>query len=297
MTAESEGSGGGGQGPKAGTRMSAAEIHGNIVGSGEEELHRKTSALFFSSLGSGLAISFSFLAGGFVTGLVAPEYETAAMAAVYPLGFILVIIARMELFTENTVVPVIPLLHDPGMTRFMRLIRVWVILLVGNLLGAIIISLVIARTGMVPAHFHPDLSLVAGHAVEGGFWEVAYKAVFAGWLIALLSWVLASTYQTGAQLVLIWLCTAPIAAFGFRHSIAGAVEAFYLASRGEATWMEMLNGFVVPAVLGNAVGGVLLVALLNHAQVAPEMESETQFRPVGGPGVSRRARRVARAPR
>jgi formate/nitrite transporter FocA (FNT family) len=63
------------------------------------------------------------------------------------------------------------------------------------------------------------------------------------------------------------LTTAPIAAFGFRHSIAGSVEAFWRAARGTATWAAMLGDFVVPAVIGNVVGGVLLVALLNHGQV------------------------------
>lgn len=274
--------------PKAGTRYSAVEIHEKIIGSGEEELYRATSSLFFSSLASGLAIAFSFLAGGYAMTLVPEHLGLAAAAAVYPIGFMLVIIARMELFTENTVVPVLPLLRHPGVHGLRRLARVWVLLLTGNLLGALIIATVIARTGMVGPELHPELTELGRHATEGGFWKVAYQAVFAGWLIALLSWLLASTYFTGAQLVLIWLCTAPIAALGFRHSIAGAVEALYLAARGEAAWGTMWGEFILPAVLGNAVGGVILVTLLNWAQVAPEMESETQWRPA--------RRRLERAP-
>jgi formate/nitrite transporter FocA (FNT family) len=101
---------------------------------------------------------------------------------------------------------------------------------------------------------------------------VLYAGIFAGWLIALLSWLLAATHSTGAQIALIWLCTAPIAALQFRHSIAGSVEAFYRAAGGEASWGAMLSDFVVPSVLGNAIGGVLLVALLNYGQVATEKE-------------------------
>jgi formate/nitrite transporter FocA (FNT family) len=99
-----------------------------------------------------------------------------------------------------------------------------------------------------------------------------YAGVFAGWLIALLSWVLAATHSTPAQLALIWLCTAPISAFHFRHSIAGSVEAFYRAASAQAGWGTMVGDFIIPAVLGNAIGGVLLVALLNYGQVAPEKE-------------------------
>ena len=101
---------------------------------------------------------------------------------------------------------------------------------------------------------------------------MVYAGVFAGWLIALLTWLLASTRSTPAQIILIWLCTAPIAALHFRHSIAGSVEAFYRAGLGDASWGGMLGSFVAPSVLGNAIGGVLLVALLNYSQVAADRE-------------------------
>jgi formate/nitrite transporter FocA (FNT family) len=72
-------------------------------------------------------------------------------------------------------------------------------------------------------------------------------------------------------MVIIWICAAAISAFGFRHAIAGAVEAFYRACAGTSSWGEMVLEFIVPAVLGNAVGGVVLVALLNYAQVKAEL--------------------------
>ena len=92
------------------------------------------------------------------------------------------------------------------------------------------------------------------------------------WL-ALLAWLLASTVDTTAQLFLIWVTTVPISAFHFRHSIAGSVEAFYRAIVGASGWGDMVGGFVIPALLGNAVGGVLMDALFNYAQVAEEHES------------------------
>jgi formate/nitrite transporter FocA (FNT family) len=103
---------------------------------------------------------------------------------------------------------------------------------------------------------------------------VLYLAVFAGWLIALLAWLMGSTHSTAAQIAMIWLCTAPIAALHFRHSIAGSVEAFYAAAAGGVGWANAIVGFVVPSVLGNAIGGVLLVALLNHGQVVAEKKEE-----------------------
>lgn len=272
--------------PQTGTRFSAVEIHDNIRAPGEAELQRPVAALFWSALASGLVIGFSFLAAGYVSSLAPANLRHAAAAAAYPLGFMFVIMARSELFTENTLVPVIPFLNRRDRETFQRLLRVWVTLLVGNLLGAVLYSLVLSHTPMVAEHLHGTLMEVAVRATEGGFWLVAYQAVFAGWLIALLSWLLGATRATGAQLVLIWLTTAPIAAFTFRHSIAGAVEAFYRAAEGNATWSRMAGEFVLPAVLGNALGGVLLVALLNYSQVAAEQDDEGDL----GHGRLRRSR-------
>jgi formate/nitrite transporter FocA (FNT family) len=129
---------------------------------------------------------------------------------------------------------------------------------------------------MVETSMHRHLMQIAQSTTEGGFGVVLYAAVFAGWLIALLSWLLASTENSITQVAFVWLCTAPIAALHFRHSIAGAVEAFYRAAAGDASWGRMLGDFVVPAVIGNAIGGVLLVALLNYGQVAADKEEERE---------------------
>jgi formate/nitrite transporter FocA (FNT family) len=256
--------------PESGTRLTAVEIHDNIKEPAEKEIERPAAALLWSALASGLAIGFSFLAAGFTSELVSAPYRTAVAAAAYPLGFIFVIMARSELFTENTLVPVVPFLERRDRETFRKLIRLWALLLAGNLVGAVIFAWALARTPMVRPHLHSALTHLASEAVSGGFGHVLYTGIYAGWLIALLAWLLASTRSTGAQLAFIWLCTAPIHALGFKHSIAGSIEAFYLSSAGQTDWGTMLKEFVAPSVLGNAIGGVLLVALLNYGQVASE---------------------------
>ncbi len=256
--------------PESGTRLSAVEIHDNILEPAEKEIERPTAALLWSALAAGLVIGFSFLAGAFTSELVSPSLRKAAEAAVYPLGFIFVIMARSELFTENTLVPVVPLLEHRDRERLLKLGRIWGLLLFGNLVGALIFGWALAQTPMVEPTLRPALDRLALEATSGGFTHILYGGVFAGWLMALLAWLLASTHSTGAQIALIWLCTFPISALGFSHSIAGSVEAFYLAAGGQGSWGGMVREFIVPSVLGNAIGGVLLVALLNYGQVAAE---------------------------
>ena len=96
--------------PEKGTRLTAVEIHDNILGPARLEMRRPAASLFWSSLASGLVIGFSFLLGAFAAATVPDRYDHAAASAAYPLGFILVIMARSELFTENTLVPVITII-------------------------------------------------------------------------------------------------------------------------------------------------------------------------------------------
>lgn len=257
--------------PETGTRLSASEIHDNVLGPAEEELKRSAMSLWWSSFASGLTIGFSFLLGAFVQTLVPEHLAHAAAGAVYPVGFAFVIFARCELFTENTLEPIIPLLHKRDLETFNATMRLWGILLAGNLVGAAVFAMAIAHTPIIAdAEVARRLLSIAERTTSDGFGLTMLRAVMAGWLIALLTWLIASTQESIAHLILIWLATAPIAWLDFRHSIAGAVEAFYLVSHGSMSMASAAGEFIVPAVIGNAIGGVVLVALLNYGQVHHE---------------------------
>ncbi len=255
--------------PETGTRFSAGEIHDNVMSDADQELERPVVSLFLSSLASGLAIGFSFIGGAFARNLASGAVADGLAAAAYPLGFIFVIMARSELFTENTLTPVLPLLHRRDMQTLRRMLRVWGVLLAGNLVGTLIFSWLMAQTPAASEPLKQVMLTMSERASETPFLLTVYRGVFAGWLIALLTWLLASTRATGAQLMLIWLLTAPIAAFGFTHAIVGSTEAFYRAWAGAAGWGPMWS-FVLAAVIGNAIGGVTLVALLNYGQVVTD---------------------------
>lgn len=253
-------------GPEVGTRYSATEIHDHIVEEAKDEMERPASDLAWSALASGMCIAFSFLAVGFLHPFFPGEQRRIAAALGYPLGFLFVVLGRHQLFTENTLEPVLPALEKRDGETLGKLLRIWGIVLPMNLVGTLIIGVLLARTELVDATMRDSLTKVATEATSGGFAFVLYKGIWAGWLVALMAWLIASTHDTMAQLALVALTTAPIAAFGFKHSIAGAAEAFYLASGGHAAWGTMLLQFELPAILGNIIGGVVLVALVNHGQ-------------------------------
>jgi formate/nitrite transporter FocA (FNT family) len=260
-------------GPQVGTRFSAEEIHDNVLEAAEEELERPASELVWSALASGLLLGFSFLTVAFLTSLVPSAYHELMTAVGYPLGFLYVVHARHQLFTENTLEPVIPFLEKRDRKTFGQVLRLWGIVLPANLIGALIFAEVLTHTQVVDPKLVTHLLDAARTSTESTAQLVFYKGIWAGWLIALMAWLIAATRDTMAQIVLVWLTTAPIAAFGFKHSIAGAVEAFYRSAMGDAPWSQMIFRFEIPAILGNIVGGVVLVALLNHGQVSKSKES------------------------
>jgi len=253
-------------GPEEGTRFTADEIHEHILKEAQGELERPISELSLSGLAAGLAIGFSFLAVALLSHHMAPENHAIASAIAYPLGFIFVVLARHQLFTENTLEPVIPLLERRDMKTLRQVLRLWAIVLPMNLIGAALFAYVVARTQTLEPALHSSVAETAREATKGTTAVIFLKAIWAGWLVALMAWIIASTHETIAQIALIWLTTAPIAGLGFKHSIAGAAEAFYRVWTGDAPFADMMMRFEIPAILGNIIGGVVLVALVNHGQ-------------------------------
>jgi formate-nitrite transporter family protein len=267
-------SAGGAPGPDVGTRYSADEIHENILEAAEEEMDRPAGELCLSGLAAGLGMGFSFLLVAVASSMLSPERHLLANVLAYPLGFVYVVLARHQLFTENTLEPVIPLLERRTSRALKQLLRLWAIVLMANLVGACLFALAVARTQLLEPKVAAQLMDLARVATSGGALAVFYKAIWAGWLVALMAWLLASTHDTTAQILLVWLTTAPIAALGFKHSIAGAVEAFYRVWTGDLGFFSAFTSFELPALAGNIVGGVVLVALLNHGQAGAAGKSE-----------------------
>lgn len=255
-------------GPSTGTLYSSSEMHDHVVEAAEEELERPASELLISAVASGLLVSFSFVAGAFLVHHGPESQKAILLAAAYPLGFAFVVMAQHQLFTENTLEPVLPVLEKRDRESLRKMLRLWAIVLPGNLIGTIVFAFALARTPVLEPGMHEPLASVAADALKGGAGIVFYKAIWAGWLVALMAWLLAATKSTTAQIIMIWLATAPIAALGFRHSIAGATEVFYLTFTGAISLGEALVGFELPALLGNVIGGVVLVAMVNHGQAS-----------------------------
>ena len=246
--------------------LSADVTHEVIRREGEEELKRSTSALAWSGLAAGLAMGFSLVGEGVLKAHL-PDSEWSPLVAKlgYSFGFLIVILGSQQLFTENTLTVIVPLMARRTGEMFVDVARLWSVVLLANLVGALLFAFVIGRTELFGPEVHNAFAAIGAKAVASGFWLTVLKAVFAGWLIALMVWMLPAAESS--QVLVIILMTWLVGVGEFAHIIAGAAEVFYLAVTGALGWGETLTRFIVPTLLGNVVGGVMLVSALNHAQV------------------------------
>lgn len=248
------------------TAIGAQVVYKAILAEGESELTRPTSALAFSGLAAGLSMGFSFLTEGFLrAGL--PETKWAPLVAKlgYAMGFLIVILGRQQLFTENTLTPILPLLAHRKLSTLWNTLRLWGAVFAANWVGTMLFAWVIGHSAVVEESVRPSLLAIGREAMSHSFGTILIKGIFAGWLIALLVWLL--PFAEAARVGVIILMTYLISLGSFNHVVAGSVDTFYLVVLHEKTWAQYLGGFMLPTLLGNIIGGIALVAALNHAQV------------------------------
>lgn len=241
-----------------------------ISQNGEEEMRRPATSLFWSAFVAGVAIFASVIAEGALHQKLPPMPARAAIADLgYPLGFIIVILGRMQLFTEQTIVSVLPLARRPTLGGLGRLARLWGIVFGANMLGALLVATVAAKGGLAS----PDLTLAMREVSRGllgdSGWETFLQGIPAGFLVAAIAWLLAST--KGDHFLIIFVITYVIALGDFSHVVAGGAEAFLLAVAGDASFGWAVFDFVLPALAGNILGGTGLFALFAYAQVRREL--------------------------
>jgi formate/nitrite transporter FocA (FNT family) len=257
------------------TSPRAMVVHEAIRLEGEEELKRPVSALFWSGLAAGLSMGFSLVAEGLLrAGIPEAPWRHLVAKLGYSVGFLIVILGRQQLFTENTLTPILPLLQRRTPSLLGKVLRLWAVVLLANVLGAFAFALVIGKSEL----FKPDVVQAFGEigreGLRGGFWLVVLRAIFAGWLIALVVWLL--PYAETARVWVIIIITYVVGAGGFAHIVAGAVETLFLVVTGQIGWGAFAWDFFLPTLLGNILGGVALVAALNHAQVVAGKEERKE---------------------
>jgi formate-nitrite transporter family protein len=234
---------------------------------GEDELERPAVALAWSGLAAGLSMGFSLFAQATLRAtLPDTPWRPAIEALGYCVGFLIVILGRQQLFTENTLTVILPLLVHKNRSTFAKVLKLWSVVLAANILGTFLFALTVVKLHFLDDATHQAMLEISQAHVGADFYHVLFRAVFAGWLIALMVWMLPDAATS--RVVIIIIITYLIGAAGLNHIIAGSADVFYLVAAGKLSFASYVTGFFLPTVLGNILGGVSLVAALAHGQVA-----------------------------
>jgi formate/nitrite transporter FocA (FNT family) len=240
-------------------------IYQAIYDEGEHELQRSSSALALSGLAAGLSMGFSLVSEALLRAHLPDANWTPLVSKLgYSVGFLIVILGRQQLFTKNTLTVILPLLKKKELALLGNVLRLWVLVLVANLAGAFIHAWLLAHTSLFDRSVHAALSEIASASMQPGFGTILLRGMMAGWLIALMVWLL--PFAESARIWVIVILAYLVSLAGLPHVIAGNVESFYLVSSGELSWGHCLGGYLAPSLIGNILGGVALVAVGAHAE-------------------------------
>ena len=235
---------------------------------GEENVNRATASLLLSAVSAGLILGFAAMSVSFAI-MLAPSGASAElrrlfMGLVYPLGFIVCIMSRSELFTEHTASAVYPYLER--LCSLKKLIRVWVLILVGNMVGTLISSALLNLAEPVIGA-EEGYTYVAHHLVSFSGFEIFISAMLAGWLMALGGWLVMSVATSSAQIMGIYIVTFLIGIGGLHHCVAGSAELFTALFMNGSVSVAEVGHTLLYAIIGNLVGGSFFVAVLNYAHI------------------------------
>ncbi len=248
----------------------AVVVFETIRREGELELRRPVLSLASSGLAAGLSMGMSLAGEGLLRSLLPDtKWRPLVDSAGYTLGFLIVVLGRQQLFTESTVTAILPLLDNPDKLQTLwRVVRLWLIVLVANLVGAAIFAWAAAHSPIFSAENRAAFLAIGRDAAAPAFGAIVVRGIVAGWLIALMVWLLPAADQT--RLFVILIVTYIVGLGAFSHIIAGSVEVLYVVAAGHLSFVAYLGGYLLPVFLGNAIGGVALVSLLNYGQVVAE---------------------------
>lgn len=243
------------------------DILSRVIHEGEEIFKIKNQAITLSAVIAGLEIGFSYLLICTIyylfAGKISEDILVKLFALVYPLGFIFVILGKSALFTEQTSVLTLPVLN--GQRKISELLRIWGLVIAGNVFGGILFVLFIGTLApRLDLFTHETMATIGEHIIDHDAWTLFLSAIVAGWLMGLLNWLLNSTINSLTRILLIGIITGVIGFGGFHHSIVGNIEVFGAVLYSNSVTVLDYLWFLLLALLGNSIGGGIVVGLFKY---------------------------------
>lgn len=254
-------------------RLSQHLIYEIIRRDGIEELMRPFKSLFLSGVGAGILVSFSFVCMAVLQSFL-PNQPWAPLITKwgYTVGFVLVILCRAQLFTENTITTVIPLFKPFTWKKLGAVLRLWHLVLAGNLVGTSLVAVFLTTPGLLNLDFIVEMQAIAHHVSAFTWQENLLRGIPSGILIAAIVWMMPTARQFA--LFLVAFITYFIAAGDFTHIVVGSCEMMYAVLNGMASPYDYIFQFLVPVGAGNIIGGTGVFTMLGYRTINGELQEK-----------------------
>lgn len=245
------------------------------IAAGLTELERPAKALLLSGLSAGLDVSLGLLLMAVVhtltDGVLSKPVSEILVALTYASGFLFVVLGRSELFTEHTTLAVLPVLDRRASLK--QLGRLWGLVYVANQAGAAAFAAFLVFLGPRLGIIEPRVfGEIASGLVEHPGWVILLSAVLAGWLMGLLSWLVAASRDTIGQIFIVLLVTTAIGLCHLHHAVVGTAEVLAGVFSGDGATLADFGKFLLWATLGNMLGGFFFVALIKFGHIRSSSE-------------------------
>ena len=260
-------------------RPSAQDIYEQVANNARQELGRSSVSLAISGLAGGIFMGLSALGNAIAIALLTtpgtvPTHTIFFVGKMfYPLGFIVVILGRSQLFTENTLYPVALVLAERK--HFWKTLRLWATVLPANVLGAFAFAAIAALTGALRPDMVQSLVKLGSDALHNPASTIFWSAVMGGWIIATVAWLVSGSHSITGSVLIIWMLAFVVGLGNFAHSIATSGEILAAVLVGQAAWSSY-GIWLLLAVAGNICGGVGMVTLLEYGQVIYGKDAESE---------------------
>jgi len=215
----------------------------------------------YIALGGLLAI----IVGGGMPGIKAenPGIAKFVFGAMFPVGLMIVVMAGAELFTGNNAYFIPNVLSKKQ--KWTAPLRNWTLVYIGNFIGAMFVAYFLTyATEIVKSDpWAHSIQAIASGKMGNPFYKTFLKGIGANWLVCLALWMGMSAQHTSGKILGLWWPVMAFVAMGFEHSIANMFFIPLAIFQGaDITWWEFVYQNLIPATLGNIVGGAFFVGTL-----------------------------------
>lgn len=261
--------------------LTTGEILEKVSDSGIAKAEGKTLRLLIWALLAGAYIAFGAQASQMVSFNLLADPDSLGVgrlvsAAVFPVGLMMVVLCGAELFTGNC------LMISGVLDRKIRIsgmLRNWVLVYLGNFLGALLVVALMKSTGLWETGsglLGASVIKTAQAKVQLSFGQAFVRGILCNWLVCLAVWMSTGARETVSKIFAIWFCIGLFVISGFEHSIANmyfipagiaaAADSGLAQLAGCDVSVLTVGNFLVknllPVTLGNILGGGLFVGMV-----------------------------------